>query len=146
MTNVHTLQATWFPEATGHMTNAMTSEALGTTRIMESNSWPYTHSQESHHVPKSIIQMLLELCQSWYHDHFPRETLSVRNYPLGEEPFSNVQPKPPVTQLQAIPLGPVTGPQREEISACPFSSPDEEVVDCNDISLQSSLLQAEQTK
>lgn len=27
------------------------------------------------------------------------------SYPLSEEPHSNIQPKPPVTQLQAIPSG-----------------------------------------
>ncbi|RMC19455.1 hypothetical protein DUI87_04066 [Hirundo rustica rustica] len=29
------------------------------------------------------------------------------NHPLGEEPFPDIQPKPPLTQLQAIPFGAV---------------------------------------
>ncbi|KAJ7416881.1 hypothetical protein BTVI_34398 [Pitangus sulphuratus] len=59
----------------------------------------------------------------------------VANHPLGEESLSNIHPKPPLTQLQAVPSGPVTSHHREEISACPCSSPHEEVP-----------LQVEQTK
>ncbi|KAJ7419755.1 hypothetical protein BTVI_24228 [Pitangus sulphuratus] len=69
-------------------------------------------------------------------DHFPGEW-SVPNHPLGEESFSNIQPKPPLAQLQAIPLGPVIGHLREEISACPSPSPHKEVVDLNEVSPQS---------
>ncbi|KAJ7413561.1 hypothetical protein BTVI_42991 [Pitangus sulphuratus] len=39
--------------------------------------------------------------------------------PLGEEPLSNILPKPLLTQLQAISSGPVTGQHREEISVYP---------------------------
>lgn len=34
------------------------------------------------------------------------------NYLLSEETLSNIQPKPPVTQLQVISLGPVTDHQK----------------------------------
>ncbi|KAJ7402779.1 hypothetical protein BTVI_83504 [Pitangus sulphuratus] len=90
--------------------------------------------------------MLLELCQAWRCDHFPGESVPVANHPLHEEPFSNIQPKPSLTQLQTIPSGPVTGHYREEISAYPSSSSQEKVADCNEVSPQSPLLQAEQTK
>ncbi|KAJ7420327.1 hypothetical protein BTVI_21861 [Pitangus sulphuratus] len=70
----------------------------------------------------------------------------VPNHPLGEESSSNIQLKPPLTQIHTTPLGPVTGHLREEISACPTSSPHKEVVDCNEVSPQSPLLQDEQTK
>ncbi|KAJ7411668.1 hypothetical protein BTVI_48810 [Pitangus sulphuratus] len=47
-----------------------------------------------------------------------------------------------------IPLGPLTGHNREEISVdpSPSSSPHEEVIDCDEVSPQSPLHQAEQTK
>ncbi|KAJ7401682.1 hypothetical protein BTVI_93221 [Pitangus sulphuratus] len=83
------------------------------------------------------IPSRLELCQVWCCDHFPGEPVLVPNHPLGEEPFSNIQLKPLLTQLQAVPLGPVTGHHREEISAYPASSPPEEIVDCNEVSPQS---------
>ncbi|TRZ22785.1 hypothetical protein HGM15179_004301 [Zosterops borbonicus] len=77
---------------------------------------------------------------------FPGEPVPVPNHPLGEKPFPDIESKPPLTQFQAIPLGPVTGYQGKEINVFPFSSPHEEVADCNEVSPQSSLLQAEQTK
>ncbi|RMB92851.1 hypothetical protein DUI87_30745 [Hirundo rustica rustica] len=47
----------------------------------------------------------------------------VSKHPLVEKPFPDIQPKPPLAQLQAIPLGPVTGHQREEVSVSPSPSP-----------------------
>ena len=67
------------------------------------------------------------------------------NHPLGEELFSNIQPKHPLTQLQAIPLGPVTGHHREEISACRCSCSCKEDVTVMRSPL-SPIFQAEQTK
>ncbi|KAM4793343.1 uncharacterized protein ACIQIH_013099 isoform 1-T2 [Cyanocitta cristata] len=103
------------------------------------------HLQEPHHVPESIVQTLLELCHAWGCEHFPGEPVPVPNHPLSEEPFRNVQPKPPLTQLQTIPSGPVTDHHREEISVCPSTSPHKEAVDCDEVSPQSPLFQAEQT-
>lgn len=54
--------------------------------------------------------------------------------PLGEEPFTNVQLKTPLTQLQDILLNPVIGQNRENISVCHSSSPQKEVVGCNGVS------------
>lgn len=59
----------------------------------------------------------LEFCQAWCCPCFPGKPLLVRNNPLGEKPFPKTQLEPPLTQLQDIPLGPVTGHQREEFSA-----------------------------
>ena len=63
-----------------------------------------------------------------------------------KEPLPNTQPKRPLAHLPAIPSGPVIGHQREEISACPSSSPWEAAVDRNEVSPQSPPLQVEQTK
>lgn len=61
------------------------------------------------------------------------EACSVLNHPLGEKPFCNIQPKPPLTQLHAIYSSPVTGHQREEIGTCPSTSPREEGADLNEV-------------
>lgn len=65
-------------------------------------------AQEFPHVPESIVQMLLELCQAWCCDHCSGQPVPVSDHPLDEEPFPDMQPKHPLMQFQAIPLGPVT--------------------------------------
>lgn len=64
------------------------------------------------------------------------------NHPLGEELLPNIEPKPPLTQFQAVPLEVVTGHHRS-VSA-PFL-PSEGSCNCNGVSPQSPPLQAEQT-
>ena len=90
--------------------------------------------------------MLLKCCAAWHHDYLLGELVPVLHHPVGEEPFRNVQPKPPLAYLPAVPLGPIIGRQGEEISACPSSSSREDAVDRDEVSPQSLLLQAEQTK
>lgn len=46
--------------------------------------------QQSHHVPEIIVQILFVLCQSWYCDHFPGESVPVPSCPVIEKPFSNI--------------------------------------------------------
>lgn len=41
----------------------------------------------------------------WCCDHCSGDTVPVPNDPLGEEPFPEIQCKPPLTQLQAVPSG-----------------------------------------
>ncbi|KAJ7418809.1 hypothetical protein BTVI_27374 [Pitangus sulphuratus] len=55
--------------------------------------------EESHHMPQSIVQKLIELCQAWCYNHFPGEPVLVLNHPLDEESYPNIQPKPPLTVL-----------------------------------------------
>lgn len=38
---------------------------------------------------ESIDQMLFDLQQAWYHDHFPRDLVPVSDQHLGKEPFPN---------------------------------------------------------
>lgn len=40
---------------------------------------------------ESIVQRLLDLCQSWHHDHFLGELVLVSDHPLSEAPFADVQ-------------------------------------------------------
>lgn len=71
--------------------------------------------QKSHHIPENVFQMLLELCQAWHCDHFPEEPVPVPRHPLGENPFCDIQSKPPLTQVHSISLSPITGHESEEI-------------------------------
>ena len=60
---------------------------------------------------------------------------------LSEESFSDIQPKPALTQLQAILSGLVIGHQRRDISSGHCTTPlAEEAVDCCEVSPQSPLL------
>lgn len=54
----------------------------------------------------------------WHCDHFTGEPVLLPSHPLGKKSFSDIEPKPPLTQLQPIPLGHIIGLCREEISAC----------------------------
>lgn len=58
---------------------------------------------KSHHVPWTIVQAFLGLCQAWCCDHFYCEPVLVLNHPLGEEPSPDIQPKPSVTPLWPFP-------------------------------------------
>lgn len=78
--------------------------------------------QESHHVPERVVKILRDLCQAWRCDHFPEEPVPVLNHSLGDGPFLNIQPKPPLIQLHAVSLSPVSGHETEEISMCPSAS------------------------
>lgn len=55
----------------------------------------------------SIVQMLLEPQQVCYHYHFLWEPVPVPKHHLSEETFLNTQPEPPLTQLHAVPSGPI---------------------------------------
>ena len=88
---------------------------------------------------KNIVQMLLKLQQAWCHDYIPGELVPVCDHPLGEEPFPDTQLEPPLLQLDSIPLGPITGYQREYMGTCPSAPPCEEAVDDNEVSLSLSL-------
>lgn len=57
------------------------------------------HPQESHHVPRSIVQSLLELCRAWCCDHFPAASVPVLSHPLGEKLLPGIQHKCLLTHL-----------------------------------------------
>ena len=56
---------------------------------------------------ESIVQMLLELQQAQCCDQCHEEPVPVPYHPLGEESVPNTQPDSPLTQLHAIPSGPI---------------------------------------
>jgi len=68
------------------------------------------------------------------------------SHSLREEPFPSVQSELPLMQLHSISLCPFAGHQREMISSSSVTAPFEEVVDCDEVTPQPSLLQAEQAK
>ncbi|KAJ7404307.1 hypothetical protein WISP_146122 [Willisornis vidua] len=84
--------------------------------------------------------------RGWCCGHFPGKPIPMPSHLLGEKPFPDIQPKPPLTQLHAIPSSPISGHESEEFGACPSASPREDVEDHNKVSPRSPLLQAEQTK
>jgi len=90
---------------------------------------------------ESIVQMLPELDLG----HFPGEPVPVPEHPLGAEPFPNTQPDPPLSQLHALPSGPVAVP-REQSSAPAPPLPSEGAAGRHEASPQPALLWAEQTK
>lgn len=65
----------------------------GPTRVIESDSLLLTGLSEINQVSKSIILVLLELCQAWCHGHFSEEYILTDN-PLREELFANVHSEP----------------------------------------------------
>lgn len=102
-------------------------------------------ARKSDHKSESGVQMLIQLQQAWYHDHNPIEAVQVPDHLFGEEPFPEIQPKPPLSHLHATSSGSVTGHQRE-ISACPSAPLHEETVSHNTVSPQPPLLWTEQIK
>ena len=69
------------------------------------------------------------------------------SHPLAEEPFPNTQPDPPLSQLHAIPSGPVAVPREQSSAPAPLPSvPREGAAGRHEASPQPALLWAEQTK
>lgn len=64
--------------------------------------WPSQGYLKLNHVTKCIIQMLLELWQVWWHDHFLGESIPVINHSLGEGFFPNVQHELVLALLHSI--------------------------------------------
>ncbi|KAJ7411709.1 hypothetical protein BTVI_48722 [Pitangus sulphuratus] len=118
----------------------------GPIRDIEPKSWPCTGQPKNHTMCLKVFEILLELCQAWCSDHFPGEPVPVLKHPLGEKPSPDIQTKPPLTQIHVVSLSPVTSYESEEISTCPSTSSHEDVEESNEVSPQSSLLQAELTK
>jgi len=60
--------------------------------------------------------MPLKHWQAWSFDHLSRKPVPVFDHPLGKEMLPNVQSEPPLTQLLTIPMSPVAGYHRAELS------------------------------
>jgi len=69
-------------------------------------------------------------------DHLPRKPVPVFEHPLGNEMLPNAKSKPPLEQLCAIPMHPVTGSQGEEISTSISTSPPQEAIESNESPLR----------
>lgn len=81
------------------------AELEGTPRITESSSWPCTGH------PMCLRALSKRFLNSASFGAVPTAwgARSVPNHPLGEESFPDIQPKPPLTQPHATPVGPVPG-------------------------------------
>ena len=104
--------------------------------------WPnhttLTHNPPLNHGPKHT-QTVVKHIQGWWLNHLPGQPIPVLNNPFCKEVFPDIQPKPPLVQLEAISPHPVTCQQWEETNpmwwqvgcrhsnfwllTCPFSQP-----------------------
>jgi len=89
------------------------------------------------------MQKLLELWQVGCRHCFPGEPVPVTKHALSEEPFPQVQSELSLAQLHSLSSCPIAGHQGEEISISSSRVPGEEVVGCDEVIPQPSLLQAE---
>lgn len=103
-------------------------------------------AQESHHVPDGVVQRLLNSVQLSAVTTYLGSPFQCSTTLWFFKPFPDTQPRPPLTQLHTIFSSPATGHKSEKISTCPFTSPCVHVEGHNEVSPQSPLLQAEQTK
>lgn len=71
--------------------------------------------------------MLLEHCQAWWWEQFPRESLTGTNHILSEKPIPNLQAELPLMQIHSISSHPAAGDQRDEISTLHLLSPKRKV-------------------
>uniref|UniRef100_A0A8C5JBU5 Uncharacterized protein n=1 Tax=Junco hyemalis TaxID=40217 RepID=A0A8C5JBU5_JUNHY len=62
------------------------------------------HPRRSQREAESVVGMILKLWRGCGRGHFPEEPVVVPDHPLGEEHFPNIQPKPPLAQLETIPF------------------------------------------
>lgn len=74
------------------------------------------------------------------------QACSVTDHSLSEELFLNAQSELALMQLHSISSCLITSSQREETSSSSPIAPLEKVIDCDKVTPQLSLLQAEQTK
>ncbi|KAK4830133.1 hypothetical protein QYF61_008560 [Mycteria americana] len=90
----------------------------------------------------------LEIFKSlaWGIDHLSRKPVPVFDLPLSKKMLPNVQSKPPLVQLRAIPTCPVTGSQGEEISTSLSMSPPQEAAESNEVAPQPPFLQIRQAQ
>jgi len=70
-------------------------------------------------------------------NHLPGESIPVLNNPFCKEAFPDIQPKPPLAQLEAISPRPVTCQQWEETNPTLAVSTFQELEENNKVSPQS---------
>ena len=79
-----------------------------TLKIIESTVKLTLPSLPLNHVLKCHIYTVSKYLQGWWLHHFPGQPVPMLDHPLSEEIFPNIQPKPPLTQLEAIFSCPIT--------------------------------------
>jgi len=101
------------------------SQSLRLKRPLRSSS-PTTHPTPPcllNHVPKCHIHTVFEPLQGWGLHHPPGQPGPMPDHSLSKEIFPNIQPKPPLTQLEAMASRPVAGYPGEETNTCPTTAP-----------------------
>ena len=87
------------------------SSSPTTTQPSYPNKPPLNHVLEHH------IQTVFKHIQGWWLNPLPGEPIPVLNHPFCKEVFLDIQPKPPLVQLEAISPRPVTCHQWEETNS-----------------------------
>jgi len=78
-----------------------------TVKITQSN-WPvHPHHMSANHVPQCHIHMILKNIQGWWLYHLPGYLFPVPHHSFWEEMFPNIQPEPPLAQLEVSPSCPI---------------------------------------
>jgi len=76
-----------------------------------------SHGRNNFSLPGALLTYDAQTLAAWGCAHCPGDAVPCP-LPSGEEPFPNAQPDPPLTQLHAVPSGPVTVKFRE----CPIQT------------------------
>ncbi|KAK4829686.1 hypothetical protein QYF61_006061, partial [Mycteria americana] len=97
-----------------------------------------------YHVPKHLIQTSFKYLQGWRLNHFPGQPVPMLDNPFSEVKFPNIQPKPPLAQLEAISSRPITCYLGEETDPHLSTTSFQVVVESDKISRQPPFLQAKQ--
>ena len=95
-------------------------------------------------IPKCHIYTFFEPLQGWRLHHCPEQPGPVPDNSFCEDIFPNVQPKPPLMQLEAIASHPIAGYLGEETNTRLTTLSCQVVVESHMVSPQPPLLQTEQ--
>jgi len=96
------------------------------------------------HVPKCHIYTFFEPLQGWGLHHCPGQPGPMPDRSCSEDIFPDIQPKPPLTQLEAIASRPITGYLGEETNPPLTTTSCQGAVESDKVSPQPPLLQTEQ--
>ena len=93
------------------------------------------------HMLKCHIYTPSEHLQGWWSHHLPGQPVPMLDHSFSKEIFPNIQPKPPLTQLEAISSRPISSCFGEETNTCLTTTSFEVAVASGKVSPQSPLLQ-----
>ena len=94
----------------------------------------------------SVWHLLLERCQGqWLHHHLGKPVL-ILQYSFWEQILPNIQPEPPLAQLEATPSHPINSYMGEKADPHFATTTLQMIVESNNVSPEPPLLQTEQSQ